>query len=97
MRHVFFCFAERDVIWVSAVAMVKQVFHPVAHLARQQLVGFLSLLALGDIKEDAEHNSISYVSVIALASSGNPPNIAAGQNAKINLVSTHHCAGSRKC
>ena len=57
-----------------------------AHLARQQFVGFLSLLALGDIKEDAEHNPIGYVSIIALASSGNPPDIAAGHNAKINLV-----------
>jgi hypothetical protein len=38
-----------------------------AHFAGQQLVGFLSLLALGDIKEDAEHNPVSYVSIISLA------------------------------
>ena len=49
-----------------------------AHLARQQFVRFLGLLALGDIEEDAKHNSIGYVRIVALASSGNPANIASG-------------------
>ena len=55
--------------------MVQQVLHSVAHLARQQFVGFLSLLALGDVKEDAEHDSIGYVRIVALAPSGNPADI----------------------
>src|SRR5438046_6128472 len=67
-----------------------------AHLACEQLVGFLSLLALGDIEEDAEHNPISDVSIISLASSRNPSNGAAGQNSKINLVRPYNGPSSRK-
>ena len=47
-----------------------------AHLARKQLVGFLSLLALRDVKEDAEHKTIGYVCVIALPPSGYPADVA---------------------
>ena len=55
---------------------LQQVLHSVAHLARKQLVGFLSLLALRDVKEDAEHKTIRYVSVVALPPSGYPADVA---------------------
>jgi hypothetical protein len=76
---------------------MQQVHHPVAHLARQQLVRLLSLLPLGDIKEDAEHNPVGYVRIVSLTSSGNPPDIGARKDTKIDLVSAHNCARSRKC
>ena len=63
-----------------------------AHLARKQFVGFLSLLALGDVKEDAEHDAIGYVRIVALTPSGYPADISSRQNSKINLVSTYDCA-----
>src|SRR4051812_37112854 len=68
-----------------------------AHFARQQFVGFLSLLALGDIKKDAEHNSVGYVGIIPLASSGNPADIASKQDAEINLVRAYYCARGGEC
>ena len=37
-----------------------------AHLACKEFVCFLGLLALGDVKEDAEHDAVGYVSVVAL-------------------------------
>ena len=55
--------------------MCNRFIHPVAHLASEQFVGFLGLLALGDIKEDAEHDSIGDVRIVALTASGNPPDI----------------------
>jgi hypothetical protein len=55
---------------------MQQVHHPVAHLTCQQLVGFLSLFALSDVKEDAEHDSIGDVCIVTLPSSGNPPDVA---------------------
>ena len=67
-----------------------------AHLAREQFVRFLGLLSLSDIKEDAEHEPLGDVGIVALAASGNPSDIVAGQNAKINLVSADHCAGGRE-
>ena len=76
---------------------MQQVLHSVAHLARQQFVGFLSLLALGDIKEDAEHDPIGYVRIVALAPSGNPPDVVSGQNTKINFVRAYDCARGREC
>ena len=36
---------------------------------------FLGLLALGDVKEDAKHDSIGDVCIVTLPSSGNPPDI----------------------
>jgi hypothetical protein len=39
-----------------------------AHLARQQLVGFLSLLALSNIKENTKQNSIGDIGIVALPS-----------------------------
>src|SRR5881227_1403181 len=67
-----------------------------AHFASQQLVGFLGLFALSDIKEDAEHNPISYVSIIALAAGGNPANVTAGQDSKVDLVGAYYRASSGK-
>ena len=86
MRHIFLCprGARRDV--GQRACNRQQVLYPMTHLARQQLVRFFSLLALGDIQEDAEHDPISYVGIVALASGRNPSNVAAGQNSKINLI-----------
>jgi hypothetical protein len=66
MRHVFFCRrgALRDLS--KSGGDVKQVFHTVAHLARQQFVGFLRLLPLRNIEEDAEHDSIGDIRIVAL-------------------------------
>jgi hypothetical protein len=48
-----------------------------AHLAREQFAGLLGLLALRDIEENAEHESVGDVSVVALTSRGDPADIAA--------------------
>ena len=78
MGHLFFCRrgALRDL--GKSGRDVKQVFDTVAHLARQQLVGFLCLLSLRDIKKNAKHQSVGNVRIIALATSGNPTNVAPG-------------------
>ena len=68
-----------------------------AHLARKQFVGFLSLLALGDVKEDAEHDAVGYVSIVALTPSGYPADIIFRQNSKINLVSAYDCTRGSEC
>ena len=68
-----------------------------AHLARQQFVGFLGLLALRDIEKDAEHDPVGDVSIVSLASSGNPADVAAGQNTEINFVGTDNRARRGKC
>ena len=95
MGHVFLCRrgALRDLS--KSGGDVKQVFHTVAHLARQQFVGFLRLLPLRDIEEDAEHESIGDIRIVALATSGNPTNVVTGQNSKINFVGADHGARSR--
>src|SRR5215203_859244 len=94
MSHVFFggCRARGDLCKSSCD--LQQVHHPVAHLASKQLIGFLSLLTLSDVKEDAEHGSISYISIVSLASGGYPTHVGARQNAKINFVGTNHSACS---
>jgi len=48
-----------------------------AHLTRQQLVALFGLLTLSNVEEDAKHNSVGYVRVVALAPGGDPANIAA--------------------
>ena len=61
------------------------------HFTRQQFVGLFGLLTLGDVEEDAEHNSVGYVGVVALTPRGDPANIAARQNPEVDFVSTYDC------
>src|SRR3954468_19307889 len=96
MRHVFFGVRGARGDLGQRACNGQQVLYSMAHLACEQLVGFLSLLALGDIEEDAEHNPISDVSIISLASSRNPSDGAARQNSKINLVRPYNGPSSRK-
>src|SRR3954453_15168701 len=96
MRHVFFCVRGARGDLGQRACDGQQVLYAMAHLARQQLVGFLSLLALSDIEKDAEHNPISYVALVSLASSVNPSDGDDGRKAKINLVRPSNRPRSRK-
>ena len=76
VHHLFFGRSRARGDLSQSTRDLQQVLHSVAHLARKQLVGFLSLLALRDVKEDAEHKTIRYVSVVALPPSGYPADVA---------------------
>ena len=67
-----------------------------AHLARQQFACLFGLLALSDIEENAKHNSVGYVSVVALAPRGDPADIAARQYPEVNFVGADDCTRSGK-
>jgi hypothetical protein len=68
-----------------------------AHLAREQFTSLFGLLAFSDVEEDAKHNSVGYVRVVALASSGDPADIAASQNPEVNFASADYCTRGGKC
>ncbi len=76
---------------------MQQVLYPMAHLPREQLIGFLGLLALGDIKENSEHDPAGDVCIVTLAPCGYPSYVASGQNPKINFVGADHCARGGEC
>src|SRR4051794_23677449 len=91
MGHVFLCRGRTRGDLSERGCYGQEVFHPMAHLASQQLVCFLGLLALGDIEEDAEHDPIGYVRIVALATGRNPTDVAPGQNSEVDLVGAYHC------
>ena len=68
-----------------------------AHLACEQFVGFLGLLALRDVQKDAEHNSTRYVGVVALAPGGNPSNVILEQDSKIDFIRANDSACGGEC
>jgi hypothetical protein len=68
---------------------LQEIFDPVAHLACKQRAGFLSLLALCDVEENAKHQAAGNIFVVTLTPSGNPTNVSAAENSKIDLVGTY--------
>ncbi len=58
-----------------------------AHLARKQLVAFLSLFATRYIQEDPKHGSALDVSVITLSARRNPSDRVANDDAEVYFVS----------
>lgn len=51
----------------------QQIFHPVAHFPRQQLMTFLSLLAAGNVEENSVHDTADDIRIVALATGRHPP------------------------
>jgi hypothetical protein len=77
---------EREVMWVRPVAIGEQVLDAVAHLAGEQLVAFLRLLAAGDVEEDAEHGPADDALILALAARRDPADLAAEHDAEVGFV-----------
>ena len=64
-----------------------------AHLAGEEFVAFLGLLAAGDIEEDAEHRAVQHAFVFALPPGRDPADFLTDHDAEIDLVLSHDRAG----
>jgi len=68
----------------------------VAHFPGKQLVALLDLLAPGNVKKDAEHGLADDVRVVALATGGDPADLAVNHDAEVNLIRPHKGARRRE-
>lgn len=68
----------------------------VAHLAREELVSLLGLLASRRVEEDAEHHRSDSAVVVALTPGGDPSDLVAIEDAEVGLVGTEDGARRRE-
>jgi hypothetical protein len=87
---------EREVMAVKLAAMARRFFHAMAHLAGEEFVSLLGLLATGDVEEDARHDPSGDALVVALTSGRDPSHETPIQDAEVDLVGTVDRAGRRE-
>src|SRR5665213_2910476 len=68
-----------------------------AHLPRQQLVSFLSLLPPRYVDKDAEHYPSNHANIISQTTCGHPPHLVCDYNAEVDFIGPRDGARCRKC
>ena len=67
-----------------------------AHLACQQLVAFLGLLATGHVEEDAEHDPVDHARIVSLTPSGDPPDLVPDHDPEVDFIGAQNPARRRE-